>query len=219
MSPATATLIRTGIAASGACTLLSIAYVAAQLFEWLGILGSTGGPNAVSTPTGIAWLLLPSLLLGPAYVVMIAALHQTAEADRRVHALAALAFAIMYATLTGLVYFVQLTFVAPRLAAGDTSGIELLLFVPYRSFLFAIDLFGYSLMCLSCFFAGLALRGRVGAKAASLALLLNGLILPALALQMFVPQLIWLGALWAILFPAATALLWRFFLALRARPA
>ena len=35
----------------------------------------------------------------------------------------------------------------------------------------------------------------------------NGAILPFLLFQMFVPQLIWIGALWAITFPLAMVLL------------
>jgi hypothetical protein len=130
------------MAAAAACAALSLAYVGAQLLEWLGVLGSAGGPESASTPVGLVVLLLPSLLLGPAYVVLCAAWLAIAAAERRVFGLAALAFAVGYATLTGLVYFVQLTFVAPRLAAGATGDIALLLFVPYKSFIFAIDLLG-----------------------------------------------------------------------------
>ncbi len=191
--------------------LFGLAYVFAQLLEWLGWLGSAGGPNSTSTASGLTLLLLPSLLLGPAFMVMTVAQHQIAPADRKVCSLAATAFAIAYATLTGLVYFVQLTFVAPRLVTGDVAGIELLLFVPYQSFLFAIDLFGYSLMCAATLFAAFAVPEVRGAGPARVLLLLNGLLLPSLAFQMFLPGLIWIGALWAITFPAAAFAVFRVF--------
>lgn len=200
-----------GIWSATAALAFSLAYIVAQLFEWAGALGSAGGPNASSSALGIALLLTPSLLLGPAFVVLCAALHVVAPAERRVFTLAGLAFAIIYATLTGLVYFVQLTFVGPRLAAGDTGGIELLLFVPYESFLFAIDLLGYSLMSLATLFAALGLPDIPQSQPAKRAMVANGAILPALALQMFLPWLIWFGALWAITFPLAMALLARMF--------
>jgi hypothetical protein len=198
-----------------AALVLSLAYIVAQLAEWAGLLGSVGGPNASSTAAGLAILLTPSLLLGPAFVIMTAALHAVAPEERKVFALAGLAFAAMYATLTGLVYFVQLTFVGPRLAAGETAGIELLLFVPYVSFLFAVDLFGYSLMSAATLIAAFGLPHTPAAKAAKAAMIANGAILPFLALQMFVPELIWPAAAWAVTFPLSTGLLLRMFRSLR----
>nr|WP_166174899.1 hypothetical protein [Altererythrobacter segetis] len=200
-----------GIWAASSAAFFSIAYIVAQLFEWAGMLGSAGGPNSASTPFGIAVLLVPSLLLGPAFVVTMAALYAVAPRERKVFALAGLALAIMYATLTGLVYFVQLTFVAPRLAAGDTQDIALLLFVPYKSFLFAIDLFGYSLMSAATLFAAFGLPQARSARAAKAAMIANGAVLPFLALQMLVPSLIWPASAWAVTFPASAILLWRVF--------
>ena len=201
----------TGIIAAGCSLGLSLAYILAQFCEWLGLLGSAGGPNAASSPLGIYLLLTPSLLLGPAFVVTAAALHAAAPEDRKVFTLAGLAFAAMYATLTGLVYFVQLTFVAPRLAAGDTAGIELLRFVPYKSFLFAIDLYGYSLMSAATLASAFGLPRTPAARAAGWAMIANGAILPFLAFQMFVPQFIWPAAAWAVTFPLAMALVVRLF--------
>ena len=200
---------RLGIWATGATLALSLAYIAAQLVEWMGLLGSAGGPNSASTPLGIVLLLTPSLLLGPAFVVTMAALHQTTPEDRRVFTLSGLAFAVIYATLTGLVYFVQLTFVGPRIAAGDTQGIELLLFVPYKSFFFAVDLLGYALMSAATLIAAFALPDAPGTRALRWAMIANGAILPFLAFQMYIPALIWAGAAWGVTFPLAMALLLR----------
>jgi hypothetical protein len=196
-----------GFWAAVCCAGFSLAYIVAQLFEWAGLLGSSGGPESASTALGIAILLTPSLLLGPSFVVLMAALHIAAPPEGKVFSLAGLAFAAMYATLTGLVYFVQLTFVGPRIAAGDTAGIELLLFVPYKSFLFAIDLLGYSLMSLATLIAAFALPPEPASRWARWAMIANGLILPFLAFQMFVPVLIWPAAAWAIAFPAMAVLL------------
>lgn len=201
---------RLGYWAASATAVTASAYVVGQLFEWAGALGSAGGPNSQSTPLGILVLLLPSLLLGSCFVVTIAALHQVTPPQRRAFSLSALAFATIYATLTGLVYFVQLTFVSPRLAAGTTEGIEVLLFLPYRSFLFAVDLFGYSLMCLSTLFAAWAIVDPAE-RTLRFALFANGLLVPFLALQMRWPWLIHVAAMWAIAFPLAAVLLARKF--------
>ena len=193
-----------GLYSAIACALLSITYVLGQLLEWRGLLGSSGGPEGTSTPLGIAILLTPSLLLGCAFVTMMAALHQAAHSDRKAVSQAALAFATMYATLVSLVYFVQLTLVGPRMTAGDMAEIEFLRFVPYRSFLFAVDLLGYSFMSLATLFGAFALPDSPFARAPRIFMLATGLLLPAIALQMYFPRLIWVAALWGVTFPATS---------------
>jgi hypothetical protein len=148
-------------------TALSLAYVVAQLAEWAGLLGSAGGPESASTPFGFFVLLTPSLLLGAAFLVLMVSVHQLADPARKVWSQAAVAFATMYAALTGIVYYVQLTLVAPRLAQGRGAGIEPFIFVPFDSFLYAVDILGYSFMSVATLFCAAALavvfrRARAG---------------------------------------------------------
>jgi hypothetical protein len=189
------------------CTVFSLAYVLAQLAEWAGLFGSAGGPHSRSTTLGLAVLLTPSLLLGMSFVALTVSIHYLAEGSRRIWSHLAVAFAIMYATLISIVYYVQLAFVMPRLARGDTEGIELLLFEPFDSFLYAIDVFGYSLMSLATLFAAAVFGSQGIERWIRLALIANGFLIPFLALQMYYPPLIWGGSLWAITFPAACLLL------------
>ena len=193
-------------------TACSLIYVVAQLAEWLGWLGSAGGPESGSTPLGLAVLLTPSLLLGPSFLVLMVAVHQITPPARRVWSHAAVAFATAYATLIGTVYFVQLTLVAPRLASGRLAGIEPFVFVPFDSYLYAVDILGYSLMSVATLFAARVFLGGGLERTARTFLTANGLLLPFLALQMYVHPLIWIASLWAITFPGATwslALLFR----------
>lgn len=192
------------------CTVLSLAYVIAQFAEWAGLLGSAGGPHSRSTAFGLAVLLTPSLLLGLSFVALMVSVHQAADASAKIWSHLAAAFATIYATLISIVYYVQLAFVVPRLAQGRTEGIEILFFEPFDSFLYAIDVYGYSLMSLSTLFAAPLFRGWTRR-----ALVANGCLIPFLALQMFWPSLIWGGALWAVTFPAATWLLAAHFRRLR----
>jgi hypothetical protein len=113
----------------------------------------------------------------------------------------------MYATLISIVYYVQLAFVIPRLARGDAAGIELLIFEPFDSFLYAVDVFGYSLMSLSTMFAAPVFKAQGIERWIRWALIANGCLIPFLALQMYYPPLIWGASLWGITFPAATWLL------------
>jgi hypothetical protein len=103
-------------------TAFSLTYVVGQIAEWLGWLGSAGGPESSSTPLGIVVLLTPSLFLGSAFLVLLVSVHQIASSERRVWSLAALAFGIAYAVLISMNYFVQLTLVAPRLGARRHEG-------------------------------------------------------------------------------------------------
>jgi hypothetical protein len=185
-------------------TVFSISYDVGQLAEWLGLLGSQGGPASSSTPLGIVVLLTPSIFLGSSFLVLMISVHQLATADRKIWSHAAVAFATMYAVLISTVYFVQLTFVGPRLARGEIQGIEPFLFKPFDSYLYAVDILGYSFMSVATLFAARTFTGGGLNRVARWFLTANGLLLPFLALQNYFHWLIWGGALWAITFPGST---------------
>ncbi|MGE0441140.1 MAG: hypothetical protein AB7S39_11695 [Gemmatimonadales bacterium] len=93
---------------------------------------------------------------------------------------------------------------APRIARGATAGIEPFLFTPFDSFLYAVDILGYSFMSLATLFAAGVFTGGGRERVVRGFLLANGLLIPFLALQMYVHWLIWIAALWAVTFPGAT---------------
>jgi hypothetical protein len=67
-------------------------------------------------------------------------------------------------------------------------------------------------MSVATLFATMVFTGRGLERTARAFLIANGLLLPFIALQMYVHALIWIAALWAITFPGATwslALLFR----------
>lgn len=201
VSPSTRTV---GYWSAVLATSFSLIYVVGQLAEWLGWLGSEGGPESTSTPLGIVVLLLPSLLLGSSFLVLIVSVHHIAPPDRRIWSHAAVAFATAYAVLISTVYFVQLTLVGPRLARGEVEGIEAFLFVPFDSYLYAVDILGYSFMSVATLFAAMVFTGGGVERVTRLFLIANGLLLPFIALQMYVHPLIWIAALWAVTFPGST---------------
>lgn len=194
------------------CAVFSIVYSLGQIAEWQGWMGSGGGAENPSTPLGLVVLLTPSLFLGSAFLVLTVAIHQLAAADRKVWSLTAVAFGTIYAALVSINYFVQLTWVMPRIAAGRTQGIEQFLFTPFDSFLYSVDILGYSFMSVATLFASRVFTGGGLERVVRWFLLANGLLLPFIALQMFVHGLIWIAALWAVTFPGAVvslALLFR----------
>jgi hypothetical protein len=194
---------RVGFWAAVFSALFSLLYVVFQLAEWAGLLGSAGGPESASTPLGIALLLTPSVLLAPSFVVMMIGVHHLVPASRQIWGQAAIAFATVYATLIGIVYYVQLTLVMPRMLEGRTEGIEVLLFTPFDSFLYSVDLLGYSSMSLATLFAAFGLVGMDSIRTARWFLLANGLLLPFLLFQIYFNSLIYIAALWAVTFPGA----------------
>ncbi|QGX39778.1 hypothetical protein [Permianibacter aggregans] len=210
-TPAIATASKVGAISALLCTFLSVFYVIAQLAEWAGLLGSSGGPHGSSTTLGIALLLTPSLLLALAFVALMVGVHHATDPARKIYSHMALSFAIIYATLVSIVYYVQLSFVLPRLNAGNTEGISLLLFTPFDSFLYAIDVYGYGLMSLSLLLATWSFPPIRSLLAIRLVCVANGMLIPFLVLQMYWPVLIWGGSLWAITFPLAMVLLAKHF--------
>ena len=93
---------------------------------------------------------------------------------------------------------------SPRLTRGRTHGIEPFLFVPFDSFLYSVDILGYSFMSLATLFAGRVFTGRGLEQVVRFFLTANGLLLPFLVFQMYVHWLIFIAALWAVTFPAST---------------
>ncbi len=209
ISPSTRTL---GLWSAILATVFSIAYDIGQIAEWLGWLGSQGGPESSSTPLGFVVLLTPSLFLGSSFLVLVVCLHDLASPERRIWSRTAIAFATAYTVLISLNYYVLLTFVAPRLAAGRVEGIEPFLFTPFNSFLYSVDLLGYSFMSVATLLAARIFTGEGLERRARFFLTANGLLLPFLALQIYFHWMIWIAALWAVTFPGATwtlALLFR----------
>ena len=201
VSPSTKAL---GFWAAVLATLFSITYIIGQLAEWIGLMGSGGGAESASTPLGLFVLLTPSLFLGSSFLVLVVSIHQLSSQDRKVWTHAAVAFATAYAVLISINYFVQLTWVAPQLAAGRTQGIEPFLFTPFDSFLYSVDILGYSFMSMATLFAAPVFTGKGLERVVRLFLIANGLLLPFIALQMYVHWLIWIAALWAVTFPGST---------------
>jgi hypothetical protein len=89
-------------------TVFSITYDIGQITEWLGWLGSQGGPESASTPLGFVVLLTPSLFLGSSFLVLIVSIHELAAPDRRIWSRIAIVFATAYAVLISLNYYVLL---------------------------------------------------------------------------------------------------------------
>jgi len=205
-NPTSPAVSRLGFRSALFATLFSVSYVVAQVAEWLGLLGSAGGPESVSTPFGLVVLLTPSLFLGTAFTILMVSVHYYVPAERKIWSHLGLVFTVIYAVLISINYYVQLTFVVPHLLDGTTDSVRLqpFLFVPFDSFLYSVDLLGYSFLSLATLFAAFAFTGSGIERTVRWFLLANGVLLPFLALQIYYLPLIWVASAWAITFPGAT---------------
>jgi hypothetical protein len=92
---------------------------------------------------------LASLCLCPAYVLQIASINRlNGRRSRKLGALG-LICAVVFAILAGLNYLIQLTVVRTDILAGQTSGIERLVFQNPNSFTLELDLVGWFLLSIA----------------------------------------------------------------------
>ena len=185
-------------------SIFSIIYIIGQLAEWLGWLGSKGGPESASTPLGLVVLLTPSLFLGSSFLVLMVSVHYYAPEDKKIWSHIGILFATIYAALISINYFVQLTLVTPHLMRGEVESVRFLLFTPFDSFLYSVDILGYSFMSMATLFAAFVFAAGGLERTVRWFLIANGLLLPFIALQNYYHPLIWPASLWAITFPGAT---------------
>lgn len=179
---------------------LALAYIIAELSHLLGLLGPHDGP------VSLVLRMTPSLLLAVAFIILMVSIHEYAAPDSKIWSHAGLAFAVVYAVLVSIVYFVELAVVIPHTLRGEAHKVALLIFGP-GTFMFAVDILGYGFMSLATLLAAAAFQhGRLD-RWIRRAMIANGVLAPAIVLQIFYAPLWNLAALWVITFPLATVLL------------
>lgn len=182
-------------------TIFSIAYIVAQIADLLGLLGPTG------SPVSLIYLMTPSIFLAPSFVILMISIHYYAPEDQKIWSHMGLIFATIYAVLISIVYYTQLTWVIPHMLQGTEEQLSAFTFKSFDSFLYVVDVLGYSFMSLSTLFAAPVFVGGGLERRIRWFLIANGLLIPFLSLQMYYPSLIYGAALWIITFPTSTILL------------
>ena len=82
-----------GLYAALSAAFFAIFYCLAQILEWMGILGSGGGPDNPSTALGLGVLLTPSLLLAPAFLILMVCVYYFTPKEKKLYSLIGMAFA------------------------------------------------------------------------------------------------------------------------------
>ena len=191
-------VVQLGFWAAVLSTVFAMAFNVAAILERLGV---------PAPPWDLIPLMAPSIFLALAFVVLMVCVHYYVPEERRVWTLVGLAFAIIYAVLVSIVYFVQLTVVLPRMLAGEGESVGVLLFTSFDSFMYALDVLGYGLMSLATLFAAWGFEGSKLERAIRRAMITNGVLAPIVPLQMIFPVLLFVSAIWIVTLPLSTILL------------
>jgi hypothetical protein len=118
------------------------------------------GGLATFIPADYIWMY-PGFLLAPLFVVLMACIHHYASDDKKIFGQIGLSFALIYAAVITIDYFIQFVVVEPSIVRGESAGLSL--FTQYNPHGIFIGLgLGYLMMSVSFLFAApLFGRGRL----------------------------------------------------------
>jgi len=143
-------------------------------------------------------------LLTSSFLVVMACIHCYASNERKVFSLVGLSFAIVYATLISVNYFIQLTFV--RQSSFD---VEIFAMDNPQSMMWVIEVLGYFFMGLATLFAAPVFESGGIERIVKGLFVANGIlgILTPIGYGLSLPIEILLGGLivWDIVMPLSTA--------------
>ena len=179
-----------------------------QLGFWSAIIATllvlVAGITATAAIQPFATII--GFLLTSSFLVVMASIHFYASEEKKVFSLVGLSFAIIYATLISVNYFIQLTFV--RQSTFDVSIFEM---TNPQSMMWVIEVLGYFFMGLSTLFAAPVFGSSRIENLIKWLFVANGVlgILTPIGYGLSLPIEILLGGLviWDIVMPISTALL------------
>ena len=112
-------------------------------------------------PGDYFWLV-PGILLAPILVALMACIHTFAAEPKKIYSRIALSFAVIYAVIILVDYFLQFAVVAPSLQSGETDGLSLFTEYDPHGLFIALESLAYLMMTVAFLFAApVFMRGRV----------------------------------------------------------
>ncbi len=103
-------------------------------------------------PGDYLWLV-PGILLAPTFIVLMACIDGYATEAKKPYSRIGLSFAVGYAVVIVVDYFLQLAVVAPSLQAGETDGLSLLTQYDPHGVFIAMEALGYLILTVALLFA------------------------------------------------------------------
>jgi hypothetical protein len=192
------TASRFGFWAALAACAAAVGYIVPQFLQLAGIL---------TDPWDRILIFAPSLLLAPAFVLTVAAVHVAAPPALRVWSLSGLALAILYAAHVSMIYVMQLGAVIPHDMRGEGLAVAWAACCVHGMPTMAIDLLGYTWMSLSTLLLAPAFPGGGLRQWLRVALIANGVMAIPVFGQLKWPWLLYAASPWIVTFPAAMILL------------
>jgi len=99
-------------------------------------------------PGDYLWLI-PGILLAPVFVVLVACIHGYSAETKKTFSRIALSFAVSYAVVILVNYFVQFTVVIPSLQSGETQSLSLFTQYDPHGFFIALEVLAYLMMSVA----------------------------------------------------------------------
>lgn len=180
-----------GLWASIFTFIFGMVYIIVLLFSLAGLL---------KPPWDMTYQVLPSIILAPSFLVLIIAINHYVPDERKIWSNIGMAFAIMYVTITSIVYFTVLSLVLPNMLHGTASSLGVLQW-NLGGFLQNVDGLGYGFMSFATLFSAFAFTGKGIEAWVRKFMIAHGVIVVGIIGAVFIPELLIIGALWIITFP------------------
>ena len=161
-----------------------------------------------------------SFIIAPAFVIMIISIHFSTPVEKKIWSFIGIAFAIIYAVFVVLTYYTQLAiaFNPPNL---PTDIISMFDYQVTGSWMFVVDMLGYSFMTLSTLFTAFAFSNKKYEKGLKRIFIVHGvfvvstLVFPLLPLGATTEESKTFGSIallvWCMIFIPLAGLVSRFF--------
>ncbi len=94
----------------------------------------------------------PAIFIAPLFLVLAVCIHNYAPSSKKIYSQIGLLFALIYATMISLDYYIQLTVIQPSLLRGEMDGLALFLQYNPHGIFIALEDLGYLMMSIAFFF-------------------------------------------------------------------
>jgi hypothetical protein len=126
---------------------LAVAFFGVGIFGTSSFTGAIVYPYVFSTINPIDYTVwVPGFLLAPAFVVLMACIHDRAPKEKKIFSQIGLSFALIYAALIMTDFFLQWTVVLPSIMKGETEGLSLFSMYNPRGIFIAVESLAYLMM-------------------------------------------------------------------------